>query len=520
MNLQRDEKLNAPKTGFTLDPELNNLDTLSTRFSILLSLLAIVFVLPTKLSAQNPRLELGRRLKRFEVSWETSTPTQRVQAVPFLQKAVRNFFSLSLLEAGREMDLAWLALNPQKKLNTLTNATIGSQLLVSPVCADTEADSLAIQLTTFYSTEQEVNPETRAELTLTDQEGHQLAEMQVPLHEISQGTSWKLPDLADGDYTIALTLMQSDNTFTLPPVMFSRIEALDHRLERLEESAATFKIGPETTNTSTFEQTLAATARHESRFFRNLLDGLSQEADFPYSERLKNCELLLASKDNPREIFNEKRRAHESWISLANGTRSVPTRIHLPSSSDAPLPVLFVLHGAGGSENMFFETYGAGRVISEAAERSWIVVSPRQGLFGLPLDINQMLIALEDIAPIDRKRIMLIGHSMGAAQVIQQVRSNPSLPIAAVALGGGGRLSKNDGQRSQSVAWYIGAGSQDFGLSSAKQLNQSLIESDNEVRFKIYQNVEHLVVVQAAIDDSFAFLDEVLTNQQNRSDNP
>lgn len=477
--------------------------------------LAVLLVLATNLSAQNPRLELGRRLKRFEISWETASPPHRISAVPFLQKAVRRFFSLSLFEAGREMDRAWLELNRDKKSDALTNALIGSQLLVTPVCADTENDSLAIELASFYETEKEPPQHTSVELKLTAKSGQLRAKTQLSMDELARGTSWKLNGLVEGDYILTLTFVQGESTFSLPPVTISRIKDLRRRLMELEKSAAARKSAARAPKASTMDQTLAATLRDEARFFRNLMKGLSQEADFPYLERLKNCELLIAFRDSPKHNSSKYVGAREFWISLADSNRSVPTRIRLPSNLKNPVPVLFVFHGAGGSENMFFETYGAGRVISESAKRGWIVVSPRQGLFGLALDIDKMLTALEAIAPIDRTRIMLLGHSMGAAQVVQQVRAHPSLPVAAIALGGGGRLSPKDGRQSQKVSWYVGAGSEDFGLANAKRLERSLVESNINVRFKTYKDVEHLVVVQAAIDDAFAFLDELLMKKIN-----
>lgn len=503
-----------------LDPHKRTSKTFASRVSVSLAVLAVLFVLPTSLSAQNPRLELGRRLKRFENSWETASPPLRVSAVPFLQNAVRKFFTLNLKEAGRELDRAWLELNTEKKSDLLTNAFVGAQLLVSPVCADTETDSLEIEFTSFYPTEREPPPQTGAHLKLTARNGQLRAETQLSIDELARGTSWKLNNLPEGDYNLTLTFLRSDNAFALPAVTISRVNNLQRRIKALDKSAATLKRDAQTLKTSTFEQTLAATLRDEVRFFRSLLNGLSQEADFPYSERLKNCELLCSSRTNPKDISNGQFAGKQFWISLAVGTRSVPTRIRLPSSLETPAPVLFVFHGAGGSENMFFETYGAGRVISEATERGWIVVSPRQGLFGLALDISKMLNALETIAPIDQKRIMLLGHSMGAAQVVQQVRAHPSLPIAAIALGGGGRLSLTDGRQSRKVSWYVGAGSEDFGLTSAQRLKRSLTESNSKIRFKIYKDIEHLVVIQAAIDDAFAFLDELLMNQSNSLDNP
>jgi hypothetical protein len=47
-------------------------------------------------SAQTQRLELGRRLKRFEIAWEQAPATQQAKAVAPLKQAVSSFFSLQL----------------------------------------------------------------------------------------------------------------------------------------------------------------------------------------------------------------------------------------------------------------------------------------------------------------------------------------------------------------------------------------------------------------------------------------
>ena len=136
--------------GLTEVPEKHTLNPFASGVSFALAILAVLFVLPTDVPAQNPRLELGRRLKRFEMSWETAASPLRVSAVPFLQNAVRRFFTLNFKEAGRQLDRAWLELNTDKKSDRLTNYLVGAQLLVSPVCADTDTDSLEIELTSFY----------------------------------------------------------------------------------------------------------------------------------------------------------------------------------------------------------------------------------------------------------------------------------------------------------------------------------------------------------------------------------
>lgn len=110
--------------------------------------LVVLLLVPAKeSSAQNPRLELGRRLERFENAWETASSAQRVASVPFLKTAVRSFFTLQLTEAGRQLDQAWLAVRDDEVSNGLTNAMIGSQLLVSPLCSEAGDSPLKVRLT-------------------------------------------------------------------------------------------------------------------------------------------------------------------------------------------------------------------------------------------------------------------------------------------------------------------------------------------------------------------------------------
>ena len=113
--------------------------------------------------------------------------------------------------------------------------------------------------------------------------------------------------------------------------------------------------------------------------------------------------------------------------------------------------------------------------------------------------------------PVDRQRIMFLGHSMGAAQVITQVNANPELAIAAVALGGG--RGQRDAKPLRSAPWFIAAGEKDFGRRGARSLFQSLESVEANATYKEYPNVEHLVIVQAALDDAFKFLDRVIASE-------
>lgn len=155
---------------------------------------------------------------------------------------------------------------------------------------------------------------------------------------------------------------------------------------------------------------------------------------------------------------------------------------------------------------MFFETYGAGRLIDLAKEHGWIVVAPRQNLLAgkLALDVGAMLDELSNWIPIDRQRVGLIGHSMGAAQAITQVSGDPTQVTAVVAIGGGGRANRSAAL--QQVPFWIAAGARDFGKPGAKALADRLSDWGCPVEYREYPDIEHMVIVQAALDDATEFL--------------
>ena len=196
-------------------------------------------------------------------------------------------------------------------------------------------------------------------------------------------------------------------------------------------------------------------------------------------------------------------------MQLSRGRATQVVRMEVPeydvSAPKKKLPVLIALHGAGGSENMFFQTYGAGRLVDLGKERGWLVVSPRQTMTGLGLDVPQMLEALAEHLPVDPQRVMLIGHSMGAAQAMSQVSKHPESVSMVAALGGGGAV--RDTEPLRKIPFYVAAGERDFGKPRAKALSQQLQRIGASVEYGEFTDVEHMVIVQAALDDVFAFFD-------------
>ncbi|MFN5587689.1 MAG: alpha/beta fold hydrolase, partial [Planctomyces sp.] len=361
---------------------------------------------------------------------------------------------------------------------------------------------------------------TLLQLVLKNPSRETLAEFQCPASAALAGTTWNTGPLPAGDHCIEATLIAENQPVRLPDISISRIPELPQRLEKLQQAADTLRqqalSATPAPDLPPATLAAAATARSEIALLTAASAGRATEADFPLLTRLLVAEQLAATPQKATDIIAQYRSPQDLWLTLAKGRKSAPVRLRLPAADTAPpgLPVLFVFHGAGGSENMFFETYGAGRTISEATRRGWLVVAPGQGLLGLSLSVSDMLDNLEHFANIDRSQVMLLGHSMGAAQVMRQMQQDPACAQAAAALGGGGRLTTAAAATLKPVRWYVAAGTEDFGRAGAMQLHRSLSAAGVTSEYHDFPNVEHLVIVQAAINDVFRFFDQSLADNQ------
>jgi len=117
---------------------------------------------------------------------------------------------------------------------------------------------------------------------------------------------------------------------------------------------------------------------------------------------------------------------------LRRGTDSVPY-LFSGQAGSGPAPLLVALHGAGGDERMFFTAYGAGALRAEASRRGMLVVTPNSTAFARhPWALDSFIAVIERVHPVDRARVYLLGHSMGASVASQRSRGAGDR-VAAVA---------------------------------------------------------------------------------------
>ena len=470
-----------------------------TAAALAAALVSPTFSTPAR--AETPRAELGKRLRRFEIAWQEADAPRRAAAVEPMTAAVRSFFTLQLSAAASHLDEAWYTVRAQGAPEAAERAAIATAVTATPLLADTTAESLAVTFAPFYETEQDAagGAPARLRLLILDGAGETLAERPSDWAEATGTIQWQTVPLPEGDLTLVIERLSDDPPIEIARIGLSRVERLRQRLETLEATRGAWPEEAPPTSRATVAAILA------------MLEGLAasrgQETDFPAARMLHFAESLAAAGAAPATTIAAAARDADLWLTLSDGRGEVPVRLRAPADATGPLPVLFLHHGAGGSENMFFDTCGAGRAATLGVERGWLVVAPRQGLFGLPLDVAAMLDVLGDSFDIDRTRVFLVGHSMGAGQVAKQVGLHPEGVAAAVALGGGAAAPA--GEKAKQVPWFVAAGAADFGRPGAAALAKRLEAAGATVDFRDYPDVEHMVIVQAALDDVFQFLDAV-----------
>ena len=154
-------------------------------------------------------------------------------------------------------------------------------------------------------------------------------------------------------------------------------------------------------------------------------------------------EAELAALKDGRDPY--RRRAGDLWRTVRAGKNGLPVRVFAPPAacSDAKVPLVIALHGAGGDENMFFEGYGAGAIVELAKAKGFLVAAPLVGFGGLSGDAFDALVTelVYDYA-IDPERVYVVGHSMGAGAACALAASRRER-LAAVACFAGGSAPKD-----------------------------------------------------------------------------
>ena len=435
------------------------------------------------------RHELGVHLRAFESTLqEVKDPKFRDRAIPGLKDITFLYFSAQFGKAAKLLDEARQNLRSGKPMDEASAWAESLMIQITPTLIEAGRGTLSVRIDPFYKAG---TMPGEATLTLENLEPKRLStpikieslplEAKVP-YALSKGRQFLLARVCAKDKVLAERLIPVVAVEKLKP----RLDALAKHIEATKDK----------------KDLAHLTMAHLHSILADQAKGEILETDYPSDKLLDQAEAIAQDPNWPGKNLA----AGEWWLALPEKPGARIVRVFVPKTQPGQkVPLLLALHGAGGSENMFFDGYGSGETQKKCDARGWAMVSPRMGLGDTTLD------QLAALLPIDDKKVFIMGHSMGSAMASAQTAKSPERFRAGAYLGGGGRTGKT-GAYSKLPA-FVGIGDLDFALGSARKLHRDIQTSGNTAAIlREYPKVEHLTIVQIALDDLFGFFEKQLKN--------
>lgn len=441
-------------------------------------MLALLLALP--LLQADPRHELGWRMQEFERAWSAeASRARRAEVIAHWERATQAFFAGRHDQAARALDEG-----RRQLLGETPSWADGLALAPEARLLELGAPTVTLELSAFYPLELPAS----VELHLASSDWHAAVE------SLPWSGAVPLPRGAAGPLALEFELRAADVPAARRVVSLARVERLEERVEALATWVQGQGSGP---------GLLRATVRglHAS------LEGLTWDGS---GETFVDGARLLATAEEIVEHGALPPGAERLWLRL--GERDVALRVRIPAvAAGRRVPLVLALHGAGGSENLFFEGYGNGASVALAAERGWALVAPRLA-FDAPPDLAALVAALARDLPIDPERVVLVGHSMGAMLASSALNARPvAFRGAALLAGAGGGPRPADAWRD--LPLFLATAERDFARAGVERLQRELEASGaTRLTFRLYPASEHLTVVGEALPDVFAFFDGLLAD--------
>jgi dienelactone hydrolase len=196
--------------------------------------------------------------------------------------------------------------------------------------------------------------------------------------------------------------------------------------------------------------------------------------------------------------------AGDVWrIYKALGTE-LPVRQFVPEGT-GPFPLVIAFHGAGGDENMFFDGYGDGALKRAASGEGIAVVCPPTVAFGLSPNLLDALIdeVAKDV-PIDRTRVALLGHSLGAVTASRLAVLKPHLVTGAVCIAGFADLARDGMPAPRKV--FLAELDPLFPKESTSATVASATRRGEDIHLEIVRHEGHTLVVGKVIPQAMRWI--------------
>jgi predicted esterase len=460
----------------------------------LCSLCSLCLCGSTSSAGEIERYDLGLRLIQLEKAWAEHTDAPgRGRALPVIKQAVPLLLAGKTTEAAAVLDGGRLLL---EKAEPTAAERWANSLLVHPSARllNPAMGPLVVHISAAYAAGDVPDNVVLKVNLLTADGATALAAQAMAVTALPATVVLSTDRLPEGDHKLRVEVIVGTKMLTTFSAGVSAVPNLSQRLHRPTSPFSAPSVDSET-------------LRSINRLLTSLTNGTA-ETDYPAARLLKESEGLRRAIAAGQEYYGPQRTG-QFWLTIPTGR---PVRLFVPEAAKngKPMPLVVALHGAGGSENLFFDAYGSGLIARLAQERGWMVVAPRAGwLFSAAPPAAAIVDELAKVYPVDKKRIFIVGHSMGAMQAVKLAQETSGRFAAIAALGGGGAVDQPDVFKDLPV--FVGCGREDFLLGGAKGLDNVLKKAGaTQLTYKEYPGVEHMLIVQEALPDVFKFFESAV----------
>jgi len=432
--------------------------------------------------SDNPRFEVSRRLVEMEKNLEKNLNQDSLKKIcPILKPLTFQFFAGQMESIARSLDQANRALSNNQSPSKAELFADSLCMDISPKLIAFDSSELSIGINSFYKSAN--SPSLNAELICESAQEKVWYSESIVIRDLPLKMKIKTTSTPSGKSTISLVVKQNNLVIKKHSYAIWK-EDKNGEFEKNLAIAKQNKTNPIISSSISYLETLHKDCISEKKF-----------------ETEMNLELIpnsLKALGVPKESANPSKDM-EILLAFPSKYFPRPARLFIPSNSTKEKrPLVVALHGAQATENMFFEAYGAGKLVKLCAKEQWFLLAPRNGLDPKNLD---------DLASqfnIDTNRVYILGHSMGAAQALAFALSNCDKIKGVGLLGGAGTLPSNHSLTNLPI--FVAVGNEDFTFSSVKRfVDQVKKQPENIVLAKELPNVEHIMICQAALDDCISF---------------
>jgi len=425
----------------------------------MLGLLVAVALAPSAQTAT--RYDMAQRLVAMDYQWTVNPDRARhALAVPHLVKAVNAFFTNGGAVACQELDLARCA-----AMGATPSTGDAITLRFTPPYA--EPKSVAKLHVTWAYTPVDVRPVrvTVGSQTIIATPGRELT--------IDVRPEQVVPEL-----------LQSPEAGVLVPVTVG---------EQPRSAYLSVVKGLKARATS-----MLASKQPEAKFLANRvlaqMDATDVDVEKPLIQMVFTAEIL----DEGRQRLDQLDELPLVHSGATDFRLALPKA--LKGKVNVPATVVVALHGAGGTEDMFFEALGHGAAVREALSRGWVFIAPRDGASS----VSDVLTWLRDRRRLKVSRVLLMGHSLGGMLAVGSVASCSPKPSALALFSPAVRAVPAD------VPVYLAYGKQDLPmmLPNMQALGSDLRNRSNS-RVVELDPCEHLMSPADGIAGAYKFFDSL-----------